>query len=140
MTQTVEALFEEGFNRYQAGEAPETLIPTFKDICQQAPKNSAAWTSLAWLYLLAEKPNAAFKAAQKAIKLNPQDPQARINLAIAILDSNRKGVREQVEIASQVLTAVEDLQADIKQNFEEALRRRPDWKSLKRVQTWIFEG
>jgi predicted Zn-dependent protease len=140
MTQTVEALFDEGIQRYKDGESAEALLPLFKELCDRAPKNSSAWTCLSWVYLLADKPNAAFKAAQKAVKLNAQDPQARINLALAILDSDRKGVREQVDMASQILMAVEELRDEVKQNFEEALRRRPEWESLIRVQSWLFGG
>jgi len=140
MTESVDALFDRALERYKAGEGPETLIPAFKEICDRSNKSSAAWTCLSWLYLLADKPNAAFKAAQKAVKINAQDPQARINLAIAILDSDRKGVRQHIDVARQVLLAVEELREAIKQNFEEGLRRRPDWESLLRVQNWVFNG
>ncbi|MEO1401653.1 MAG: hypothetical protein AAFV72_10460 [Cyanobacteria bacterium J06635_1] len=140
MTQTVEALFDDGIERYKAGESTETLIPVFKEICDRAPKNSAAWTCLSWLYLLSDKPNAAYKAAQRAVKLNPQDPQARINISIAILDSDRSGVREHVDMASQVLMALDELKPDIQQNLEEGLSRKPDWKNLQKVQKWIFGG
>ncbi|MBE9067490.1 hypothetical protein IQ260_12560 [Leptolyngbya cf. ectocarpi LEGE 11479] len=139
MSQTIDELFEDGLNRYQAGESVDTLIPTFKGLCEQAPKNSAIHTCLSWLYLLADKPNAAYKAAQKAIKLTPQDPQAHINIAIAILDSNRKGVREHVELATQLVMSVEEIQAEIRQNFKEGLTRKPEWNSLKRVEKWIFD-
>lgn len=137
--QTLETRFEEGIARYKDGAAATELLPTFKEICQQAPKNSAALTCLAWLYLLAQKPNPAFKAAQRAVKLAPKDPQARVNLAIAMLETGKSGVREQVEQVGQVLFAVDELKAEIQENFEEGLRRRPDWKSLKRVQSWLFE-
>lgn len=140
MTQTIEEIFEDGLNRYKAGESAESLIPVFKDLCQRAPKHSAAYTCLSWLYLLADKPNSAYKTAQKALKLTPHDPQAHVNIAVAILDSDRKGVREHVELASQLITSVEEVQADIRENFEEGLRRKPDWDSLKRVKKWIFES
>lgn len=80
MTETVEALFDQGLERYNAGESAATLLPVFKDVCDRSPKSSSAWTCLSWLYLLDSKPSQAAKAAQKAIKLNPQDPQARVNL------------------------------------------------------------
>ncbi|MBX2863904.1 MAG: hypothetical protein KTR27_10130 [Leptolyngbyaceae cyanobacterium MAG.088] len=140
MSQTIDELFEAGLNRYQDGESVDTLIPTFKELSAQAPKNSAIYTCLSWLYLLAEKPNAAYKAAQKAIKLTPQDPQAHINIAIAILESGRKGVREHIELASQLVMSVEEVQDDIRQNFKEGLTRKPDWKSLKKVENWIFNS
>ena len=139
MSQTIDERFEEGLNRYQAGESVDTLIPAFKELSAQAPKNSAIYTCLSWLYLLAEKPNAAYKAAQKAIKITPQDPQAHINIAIAILDSGRKGVREHVELASQLVMSVEEVQDDIRQNFKEGLTRKPDWESLKKVEKWVFD-
>ena len=137
--QTLEAQFEDGIARYKAGEPAEELLPIFKHICQQAPKNSAAQTCLSWLYLLADKPNAAYKAAQRAVKLAPKDPQSRVNLAIAMLETGKSGVRDHVDQVSQVLFAVDELKAEIQENFEEGLRRKPDWKNLKRVQKWIFE-
>jgi predicted Zn-dependent protease len=137
---TVEELFEQGVQRYQAGESPEVLIPLFKEVCDRSPKSSAAWTCLAWLYLLDSKPTPAQKAAQKAVKLNPQDPQARVNLAIAMLETASKGVREHVEIAGQIVAIAPELKAEVEGNFKEGLSRRPDWKSLKRVQSWLFES
>lgn len=140
MSQTIEEQFEDGLNRYQAGESAEALIPFFKELSAQAPKNSAIYTCLSWLYLLVGKPNAAYKAAQKAIKITPQDPQAHINIAIAILESGRKGVREHIELATQLVMSVEEVQEDIRQNFEEGLTRKPDWDSLKKVENWIFNS
>ncbi len=137
--QTLETQFEEGIARYKAGESADVLLPVFKDICTKAPRNSAAQTCLSWLYLLADKPNAAYKAAQRAVKLMPKDPQARTNLAIAMLETGKSGVREQIDMVSQMLYAVDELKAEIKDNFEEGLRRKPDWKSVKRIQKWLFE-
>lgn len=137
MTQTVETLFDEGIERYKAGEDPAELIPVFKDLCDRAPKSSAAWACLAWLYLLTDKPNAGLKAAQKSVKLNPQDPQSRVNLAVAMLDAGKPGVREQVEIAEQVMTVADDLRAEVMQSIDDGLARKPDWKSLARVKQWL---
>lgn len=140
MTQTVEALFEEGLERYKAGELPETLIPVFKEICDRSRKTGAAWTCLAWLYLLADKPALAFPAAQKAVKLVPQDAQARINLVLAMLDLSKPGVRPHMEIAQQLTFAVEELRDEVQQNIADGLARKPDWKSLQRVKAWLFES
>ena len=129
--QTLETQFEDGIARYKDGESAESLLPIFKEICSKAPKNSAAQTCLAWLYLLADKPNAGYKAAQRAVKLMPKDPQARVNLAIAMLETGKSGVREQIDQISQVLYAVDELKAEIKENFEEGLRRKPDWQELE---------
>jgi predicted Zn-dependent protease len=139
-TETVEALFDRGLERYNSGEAIATLLPTFKEVCERAPKSAPAWTCLAWLYLLDNKPTQATRAAQKAVKLNPQDAQARVNLAIAMLDTAQKGVRQHVEIAGQLITAVPELREEVERNFEEGLSRKPDWKSLLRVKSWLFEG
>lgn len=136
---TIDTQFDQGIQRYKAGEPAEMLIPVFKEICTQAPKNSAARTCLAWLYLLDDKPDAGYKAAQKAVKLNPQDPQARVNLAIAMLDSGKSGVREQVELVSQMILSVEELRNEVKANLEEGLSRKPDWKGLIRVRDWLFD-
>ncbi|CAD5952998.1 TPR repeat protein [Planktothrix tepida] len=137
---TPEELFKEGFERYQAGEDPETLIPVFKEICNQAPKNSNAWTSLAWLYLLADKPKLAYNAAKSAVKLNPHDPQARVNLATAMLELGKTGVRSHVELASQLVLVDTDWQQEITKNFEDGLTRKPNWKSLIKVKQWLFGG
>ena len=139
MTQATESLFSQGLERYQAGEGPQTLLPIFKDICDRAPKNSPSWTCLAWLYLLDGKPTSAYKAAQKAVKLNPQDPQARINLVMAMLENNQKGVREHVDMASQLIMVSSELREEVKANLEEGLSRKPEWSSLKRVKSWLFE-
>jgi predicted Zn-dependent protease len=138
MTQTVEALFDIGIERYKAGEGPETLIPLFKEVCDRAPKSSPAWTCLSWLYLLDQKPTLAYKAAVRAVKLNPQDPQAHVNLAVAMLENSQKGVRQQVEMAEQLIFAVPELQEELKQSIADGLARKPDWKALSRVQQWLF--
>lgn len=137
---TPEELFQEGFERYQAGENVNALIPIFKEVCDRAPKNSNAWTSLAWLYLLADQPTPAYNAAKSAVKLNPQDPQARVNLAIAMLELGKTGVRSHVELAGQLILADSDWQAEVQKNFEDGLTRKPNWKSLLKVQKWMTEG
>ncbi|NET48755.1 MAG: hypothetical protein F6K09_08525, partial [Merismopedia sp. SIO2A8] len=121
MTQTVEALFDEGLARYQNGEDIKVLIPVFKEVCDRAPKSSPAWTCLSWLYLLADKPITTYKAAQKAVKMKPDDPQARITLSMAMLDTDRKGVRKHVDIAQQVVMAVPELKEEVEKNFKDGL-------------------
>lgn len=140
MTETVEALFDQGLERYNAGESAATLLPVFKDVCDRSPKSSSAWTCLSWLYLLDSKPSQAAKAAQKAIKLNPQDPQARVNMAIAMLETAQKGVRQHIEIAGQIIMIAEELKEEVEHNFEQGFNRRPEWKSLQQVKTWLFES
>lgn len=138
MTKPVNELFDEGIQRYQSGEAADVLIPVFKEICDRAQRNSPAWTCLAWLYLLEDKPALAYKAAQKAVKLNPQDPQARINLAMAMLDTQQKGVRSHIEIIQQLLM-VPELREEVEGTFADGLKRKPDWTSLQKVKAWVLE-
>lgn len=140
MTETVESLFETGLERYKAGEEVASLIPTFKEVCDRAPKSSAAWACLAWLYMLDDKPNPAYKAAQKAVKLNPQDAQSRVNLALAMLDSNQAGVREHVDLAMQLMMIDDEVRSEVKQSIADGLSRKPGWKSLERVNKWLFES
>jgi predicted Zn-dependent protease len=139
MTQTVEDLFDTGLERYKAGEPAASLIPVFKEVCERSPRSSPAWTCLAWLYLLENKPNSAYKAAQKAVKLNPQDPQARINLAVAMLETGQKGLREHVELAQQLILVNQEWQDEVKNSIEDGLSRKPDWQSLAKVKNWLFE-
>ncbi|MBD2307942.1 hypothetical protein H6G17_20950 [Chroococcidiopsis sp. FACHB-1243] len=140
MTDTVASLFESALERYKAGEEPEKLIPVFQDICDRAPKSSAAWTCLAWLYLLRDKSNAALKAAQKAVKLHPQDAQSRVNLAVAMLETGQKGVREHVDRAMQFIMIDSDMRDEVKQNIADGMSRKPDWQSMERVRKWLFEA
>ncbi|TAD79006.1 MAG: hypothetical protein EA001_05800 [Oscillatoriales cyanobacterium] len=135
---SAEELFLQGLDRYQAGEDPAVLIPIFKTVCDRSPKTSAPWTCLAWLYLLNDQPNLAFKAAKRAVKLSPQDAQARVNLAVAMVEDKQKGVREQVEIASQLVMIDPDFQAEVQKNLDEAIARKPDAKGFQRVKDWVF--
>jgi Flp pilus assembly protein TadD len=137
MTQTAEELFDSAIARYQNGESAATLIPVFKDICDRTPRSSPSWTCLAWLYLLDGKPELAFRAAQKGAKLNPQDPQARVNLAMAMIETGRKGVREHVDVAYQLVTIAQDLRTELNESFADGLKRNPNWESLKKVQAWL---
>ncbi|OUL26138.1 hypothetical protein BV378_13505 [Nostoc sp. RF31YmG] len=140
MTNTVESLFDTGLERYKAGESAASLIPVFKEVCDRAPRSSSAWTCLAWLYLLDNKGNLAYKAAQKAVKLNPQDPQARINLAVAMLETGQKGLREHVDFAQQLIFVNQEWEDEIKNSIEDGLTRKPDWQSLVKVKGWLFDA
>jgi predicted Zn-dependent protease len=138
MTNTVDSLFDTGLERYKAGEEASTLIPVFKDLCDRAPRSSPAWTCLAWLYLLDDKPSLAYKAAQKAVKLNPQDAQARVNLAVAMLETGQKGLRQHVDFAQQLIFVNPDWREEVKNSIEDGFNRKPDWQSLAKVKNWLF--
>ncbi len=139
MTQTIESLFDTGLERYKAGESVDSLIPVFKEVCDRAPKTSSAWICLAWLYLLDDKSNLAYKAAQKAVKLSPQDPQARINLAVAMLETGQKGLRQHIDFVRQLIFVNPEWRDEIVSSIEDGLSRKPDWQSLAKVKNWLFE-
>ena len=139
MAEKAEELYQQGLERYQAGEGPDTLIPVFKEITTKSPQNSSARISLSWLYLLNDKPKSAYKAAKTGVKLNADAPQARLNMAIAMLEFAEKWVRSHVERAMQMIMVDSDWRDEVKNNLEEGLQRKPDWKSLIRVKKWLFE-
>jgi predicted Zn-dependent protease len=138
MSESVAAIFEKGYEQYQAGETPENLIPLFQEVCDRAPKNAAGWSSLAWLYLLTDQKAKALKAAQKAVKLDPRAPQARINLSLAILDMGKAGVREHIEVVQQIMLLDGQIGKDIRDNIEDGLKRKPDWQSLQKIKNWLL--
>ena len=71
------------------------------------------------------------------MKLNPQDPQARINLSLALLDTESKGVREQIKTVQQVLAMAPQISTDLKEALEDGMKRRPGWTSLEKVKNWL---
>jgi predicted Zn-dependent protease len=138
MTDLLKSLFDEALERYQQGESAEQLIPLFQDICEKGPKNSPAWTCLAWLYLLDNRPALALKAAQKAVKLNPTDAQSRVNLALALLETKGSGVREHIELADKLILVDEEVKKEIQTSIKDGFERKPDWASLQKIQNWLF--
>ena len=133
------ALFDAGLERYNAGEGPDTLIPVFKDICDRSPKLAAAWSCLAWLYLLENKPEQAYKFALKGVKLDQSAPQGRVNLVLAMLETGQKGVRQHIDAIKQMMSLDSEVERDLTESIEDGLTRKPDWKSLNRVKIWLAE-
>jgi hypothetical protein len=72
-----------------------------------------------------------------AVKLNPQDPQARINLSLAMLETNAKGVREHIELVQRLRVMAPELAAELDDSLEDGLARRPDWQALLKVKAWL---
>ncbi len=137
MAETLNDTFDNAIKRYQDGESVDKLIPVFQDICTQAPKMNSAWTCLAWLYLLDKQPENAAKAAERSIKIDPYDAQARINLAMAMLEAKQKGVREHVEVAQQLIDGAAEIREQVVYSMADGLQRNPDWASLKQIKSWI---
>ena len=137
-TSTVADLFDKAIQDYKNGESPTKLLPIFVDICNRSPKLDSAWTCLAWLYLLEDKPQLAIKAAQKSMKIDPFDAQTRINLAAAMLETKQSGVREHIEMAKSLVEAAPEVRDQVIENFKDGFNRKPEWPSLKRIETLIF--
>jgi predicted Zn-dependent protease len=129
--------FDEAIARYQQGASPAELIDDFLAITAQNPRQSAGWTCLSWLQLLLDQPQAALQSARTAVRLNPQDPQARINLSVAMLETGAKGVREHVEVVKRVIVMAPDLAAELTDSMADGLARRPGWQALAKVQGWL---
>ena len=72
-----------------------------------------------------------------AVKLNPQDPQARINLCLAMLETKAKGVRDHIEVVQQVLAVAPDVASDLRESIDDGLQRRPEWPALLKVKAWL---
>ncbi len=132
-----ENLFETAMARYESGEEASELIKDFENITNTAPNQSAGWTCLSWLQLLCNQNDSALKSARIAVKLNAQDPQSRINLSAALLETNSKGVREHIEFVQRALLIVPELEKELKKSIEDGLNRRPDWNALRKIKKWL---
>ena len=137
MESTEESFFDKAMARYESGVEACELIKDFESITATAPNQSAGWTCLAWLQLLCNKNEEALRSARKAVKLNRQDPQARINLSLALLETNSKGVREHIEFLQKALFVVPDLTKELQNSIEDGLKRKPDWQALKKIKNWL---
>ena len=137
MESTQESLFEQAMARYQNGAPAAELLDDFITITEAAPRQSAGWTCLAWLQLLCDQPEAALRSARTAVKLNPQDPQARINLSLAMLETKAKGVRDLIEMVQQVLAMAPDVGQELQASIADGFQRRPGWPALTKVKNWL---
>jgi len=133
----IEAEFNAALSRYEAGQDLLPLVDDFKKIINQIPNHFAAWTCLAWLYLLLQDNNEALFAAKQAVKLNGQDLQARMNLSLALLATNTKGVRDNIDLIKRIIIMAPDLENDLKLSVEDGFSRYPDWPELKKVKQWL---
>ena len=133
----IETKFNKALSRYKAGEEIQILVEDFKIIINQIPNHFAAWTCLAWLYLLLKNNDEALFAARKAVKLNGQDVQARMNLSLALLATNNKGVRDHIDLIKRIIMMAPELEEDLKLSVEDGFLRYPEWKELKKVQKWL---
>ena len=56
-----------------------------------------------------------------------------------MLETNRKGLRQHIELARQLILVDDELAKEIKQSIEDGLSRKPNWPSLAKVKRWIYE-
>ena len=137
MESSQESLFDQAMDRYQAGASAAEILPDFLKITEAAPRQSAGWTCLAWLQLLCDEPEEALRSARFAVKLNGQDPQARINLSLALLETQSKGVRDHIQVVQQVMTQAPEVSDELKASIADGLERKPGWKALEKVKAWL---
>ena len=137
LDQSEESLFEEALKRYKAGSSAEELLVDFQKITSSNPSNAAAWTCLSWLQLLCDIPQEALRSARYAVKLNGQDPQSRINLSLALLETNSKGVRDHIDFVKRAILVLPDIEKELKESFEDGLFRKPNWKTLLKIKKWL---
>ena len=79
----------------------------------------------------------ALIAARQAVRLNQQDPQARMNLSLALLATNNKGVRENVELNKKMVMMMPDVKSDLKESVEDGFNRYPNWPELTKITKWL---
>jgi len=133
----IEEEFNVALSRYESGGDLLPLVDDFKKIINQIPNHFAAWTCLAWLYLLLKNNNEALFAAKQAVKLNGQDLQARMNLSLALLATNTKGVRDNIDLIKRIIIMAPDLEEDLRLSVEDGFSRYPEWPELKKVKKWL---
>ena len=129
--------FDKAMSRYRQGIEVREVLKDFEAITSSSPTNAAGWTCQAWLQLLCEENNAALRSARYAVKLNGQDPQARINLSLALLETNSKGVREHIEFVKKALMIVPEVEKELRESIEDGLQRKPDWQALIKIKKWM---
>jgi hypothetical protein len=131
------SLFEQALQGYHDGAPLPEVIASFQQITQQEPRLSAGWTCLAWLQLLDDQPQEALRSAKTAVRLNGQDPQARINLSLAMLETGAKGVRDHVEIVQRVMVMAPEMAEELNASIADGLQRKPGWKAMEKVKAWL---
>ena len=134
---TIEEDFNAALSKYKAGQDLFPIVQDFQKIIQQIPNHFAAWTCLSWLQLLLKNNEEALSAARKAVRLNQQDPQARMNLSLALLATNSKGVRDHIDLIKKMSMMMPDVKSELKESVEDGLSRYPGWPELKKVKKWL---
>ena len=133
----IEEDFNAALSKYQDGQDLIPIVQDFQNIIQQIPNHFAAWTCLSWLQLLLKNNEEALAAARQAVRLNQQDPQARMNLSLALLATKNKGVRENVELIKKMGMMMPDVKSELKETLEDGFQRYPGWPELTKIKKWL---
>ena len=133
----LEADFNAALSKYQDGQDLIPIVQDFQNIIQQIPNHFAAWTCLSWLQLLLKNNEEALAAARQAVRLNQQDPQARMNLSLALLATKNKGVRENVELIKKMAMMMPDVKTELKESIDDGFNRYPQWPELIKINKWL---
>ena len=133
----IEADFNAALSKYQDGQDLTKIAKDFQNIIQQMPNHFAAWTCLSWLQLLLKNNEEALAAARQAVRLNQQDPQARMNLSLALLATKNKGVRDHVELIKKMAMMMPDVKTELKDSVEDGFNRYPNWPELTKINKWL---
>ena len=134
---SIESEFNAALSRYQDGQELTPIAHDFQKIIQQIPNHFAAWTCLSWLQLLLKNNEEALTSARQAVRLNQQDPQARMNLSLALLATNNKGVREHVELIKKMAMMMPEVKNELKDSVDDGFNRYPDWPELTKISKWL---
>tara|TARA_B100001029_G_C14747757_1_gene278990 strand:+ start:148 stop:576 length:429 start_codon:yes stop_codon:yes gene_type:complete len=134
---SIEADFNSALSKYQDSKDLIPIVQDFQNIIQQIPNHFAAWTCLSWLQLILKNNEEALAAARQAVRLNQQDPQARMNLALALLATKNKGVRDHVELIKKMAMMMPEIKNDLEESVEDGFNRYPDWPELIKIKKWL---
>ena len=133
----IESDFNAALSKYQDGQELIPIAKDFRKIIHHLPNHFAAWTCLSWLQLLLKNNEEALVAARQAVRLNQQDPQARMNLSLALLATNNKGVRENIELIKKMVIMMPDVKNELKESVADGFKRYPNWPELIKINKWL---
>ena len=131
-------LFTIGNELYQQKAPLPEVIDVFLQAEEKYNKDSSVYTCLSWLYMLKDESGDFDKAisyAKTALRLDPGNIQAHVNLVLALLATGKKGVREQFEKVISRSTK-QDLEHAV-YNLKDALERKPEFQDAAKLLTWI---
>ena len=60
-----------------------------------------------------------------------------MNLTLALLATNNKGVRENIELIKKMAMMMPDVKTDLKESVEDGFKRYPNWPELIKLKKWL---